>query len=342
MAMNPNKENERGMTRRQFVKQLTVGAAGVAAASKMGTSSIAAAQAPQAVIRPKNAKFTEYVKPMIFKDPGWGSMRPVTKMDGAFLGHDVTIEYGTIIYAGKMGKEPYGAHVHDFDQVLFFLGGDCKNMDDLNAEIELCLGEEKEKHLIKTTTTVFIPKGLPHFPATVKKMDKRFYYMEISLAGEKKGTPVAGGPEPTMVAGRASKHRSHIVRPSFMRKAPGGMDPNNQDDSGGSLAFITGKDFHTLIMCESLMNAPYRFPNPACHTHTQPQFICFMGGDPDDPTNLGGEIELYLGAKEEMERYIVTVPSVWIIPAKVPHCPLIITKVDKPFILTDIRPFGEG
>lgn len=339
--MNLNKENENGTTRRRFVQQLTIGAAGVATASRLGKSG-AAAQAPQGVTVPKNAKFAKYVKPMIFQDPGSGSMRPVTKMNGTFLGHDISIEYGTVIYGGKMGKEPYGAHKHDFDQVLFFLGGDCNSMDDLNAEIELCLGEEKEKHLINTTTTVFIPGGLPHFPATVRKMDKRFYYMEISLARESKEIPVSGGPEPTTVAGRASKHRSHIVRPSFMRKAPGVMDPNNRDDSGGSLAFITGSDFNTLIMCESLINAPYRFPNPAYHTHTQPEFICFMGGDPNDPTNLGGEIELYLGAKEEVERYIVTVPSVWIVPAKVPHCPLVVTKVDKPFIFTDIRPFGQG
>jgi hypothetical protein len=47
------------------------------------------------------------------------------------------------------------------------------------------------------------------------------------------------------------------------------------------------------------------------------------------------------GAKNEAERYIVTTPVVWIVPAGLPHCPLIVTKVNKPFIFTDIRPFGK-
>jgi hypothetical protein len=57
---------------------------------------------------------------------------------------------------------------------------------------------------------------------------------------------------------------------------------------------------------------------------------------------LGGEVELYLGAKGEAERYIVTVPIVWIVPANLPHNPNIITKIDRPFIFTDIRPYGMG
>jgi hypothetical protein len=340
--MNVKNEIGSATTRRRFFQQVAVGTAGIAAAGRLTASEIAAAHASQAVIGPKNPKFAEYVKPMAFKDPGWGPMRPVARMDASFLEHDLIIECGTFIYPGKIGGEPYGTHVHDFDQVLFFLGGDGNNMGELNAEIELCLGEEKEKHLINTTTTVFIPRGLPHFPATVTKMDKRFYYMEISLAREYKENRVAGGPEPTSIAGWASKYRSHVVRPAFIRKAPGGLDPNNRDDSGGTLASITSNSFNTLIMCESLVNAPYRFPNPAYHTHTQPEFICFMGGDPDDPTKLGGEVELYIGAKEESERYIVAVPAIWIVPATVPHCPLIVTRVDKPFIFTDIRPFGMG
>jgi hypothetical protein len=330
-------------TRRGFVKRIAAGSMGMAAANGLGISN-ATAQTELPVIGPKNGKYAKYVRPLAFQDPGSGPMRPVSKMDGAALGSEATIEFGTFVYGGKIGKEPYGAHVHDFDQVLYFMGGDCRDMGELNAEIELCLGEEKEKVLINSTTTVFIPKGLPHFPATIRKMDKRFYYMEISLASENKEKPVAGGPEPaTPVAGMASKYRSHIVRPAFIRKAPGGLDPKNMDDSGGALAGISNpKDFATLIMCESVTRAPYRFPNPAYHTHTQPEYLYFHGGDPDDPTKLGGEVELYIGGKGDSERYIFNVPTVWIVPAGVPHCPLIITRVDTPFIMTDIRPFGSG
>jgi hypothetical protein len=67
-----------------------------------------------------------------------------------------------------------------------------------------------------------------------------------------------------------------------------------------------------------------------------------MGSDTNDPATLGGEVELYHGAKAEAERYLVTVPSVWIVPAGLPHCPMIITQIDRPFIFTDVRPAGIG
>jgi hypothetical protein len=339
--MSSATEKEKGTTRREFVK-VTAGVAVAAAASGLSVSSAHGSQAAQPIIGPKNGRFAKYVKRINYQDPGWGSIRPWARMDSAFLeGENVTIDVGTVVYGGKIGKEPYGAHVHDFDQVIYLLGGDCDEMGELNAEVELCLGAEQEIQRINSTTAVYVPGGVPHFPLTVRRMTKRFYYMEISMTREYKETPVSGG-SPTEVNGVASKYRSNMTRPAFIRKTPGNMNPESKDDSGGALASITNKLFPTRIMCESLVNAPYRFPNPYHETHPQPEFIVFMGSDPDDPTKLGGEVELYLGAKSEAERYIVTVPIVWIVPANLSHNPNIITKIDRPFIFTDIRPYGMG
>jgi len=341
--MNFAGNEQKGTTRRDFFKQATLGAAGTAIMGGLGASAVAAPQAPQGILGPKNAKLSRYVKPINFQDPGSGSIRPWARMDGAFLGGEkITVDMGTVVYAGKLGKEPYGAHTHDFDQVIYFMGGDCADMGELNAEIELCLGPEKEKQTINSTTALYIPRGFPHFPATVKSMSKRFYYIEISLAPEYAETPVPGDAKPTESKGMMSKYRNHITRPAFIRKTPGMMNPESRDDSGGALASITNSLFPTLIMCESLNRAPYRFPNPDYHTHPEPEFIFFMGSDPMDPTKLGGEVELYHGAKAQAERYLVTVPSVWIVPAGLPHCPVIITRIDRPFIFTDIRPAGIG
>ncbi len=339
--MGSTDEKEKGTTRREFVK-VTAGAAVAAAASGLRIPTAYGTEIPGAIGGPKNAKFAKYVKQINYRDPGWGSIRPWARMDSAFLeGENLIIDIGTVVYGGKIGKEPYGPHVHDFDQLIYLLGGDCNEMGELNAEVELCLGAEQEIQQINSTTAVYIPRGMPHFPMTVRKMSKRFYYMEVSLTREYKETPVPGG-SPTEVKGMVSKYRSNLTRPAFIRKTPGNMNPESKDDSGGALASITNKLFPTLIMCESLVKAPYRFPNPDYHIHPQPEFIIFMGSDPDEPTKLGGEVELYLGAKNEAERYLVTVPIVWIVPAKLPHCPMIVTKIDRPFIFTDIRPYGTG
>ena len=68
--------------------------------------------------------------------------------------------------------EPY-AHAHDFDMYLHILKFEPAGLEeDLGAEIELCLGEEQEKHLITKPTTVYIPAGMVHCPLEFKKITK--------------------------------------------------------------------------------------------------------------------------------------------------------------------------
>ena len=62
--------------------------------------------------------------------------------------------------------------------------GDPKNILDFGAEVELILGEGKgqEKHIIDTTSVVYIPKGLAHLPITFEKVDKPFLFGHLLLA----------------------------------------------------------------------------------------------------------------------------------------------------------------
>jgi hypothetical protein len=81
-------------------------------------------------------------------------------------------------------------HSHDFVEMLCFIGGNPEDIRDLGAEIEVCLGEEGEKHLIDTATVVSIPAGLIHCPINVKKVGKPIVFLEISLT-RKYGLPTA-------------------------------------------------------------------------------------------------------------------------------------------------------
>lgn len=290
-------------------------------------------------------KYGRYVKKLSFRDDGPGLYRQVTKISGKSLGLDVHIEYGTYWAAGSLGKEPYGSHMHDFNQTMLWLGADMNDMGELGAEVELCLGEEGEKHMITTATAVSVPKGFPHFPATITRMDKRFIFMEISCAPEYKETPLPSDKkalEKTPVTIFNAKYRDNIINLAFTRKGAWSYGPKNRDDSGGYLAFIRGKnpEFDFLIMYESLKKAPYRFgPDPdKPHAHPMLEILFFMGTDTNNLSELGGEAEIYLG--KELERHIINSPTAVFIPGKLPHCPLIITRVERPFVLMDIRPFG--
>lgn len=59
-----------------------------------------------------------------------------------------------------------------------------------------------------------------------------------------------------------------------------------------------------------------------------------MGSDCNDLSELGAEAEISLG--KEMEKHVVTAPTVVSLPQGFPHCPLKITRLYKPFIFWDI------
>lgn len=62
------------------------------------------------------------------------------------------------------------------------------------------------------------------------------------------------------------------------------------------------------------------------HSHNYPEILGFYGSDPEDPNNLGGEVELYLDG----EQHVITKSSMVCIPPNMPHCPLLINRVDLP------------
>ena len=78
----------------------------------------------------------------------------------------------------EMVKDP---HAHDFDQFLHFYGANSLNIKDFDAEVEIYLGEEGEKHIITETTVLHIPKDTIHCPLTFKVVNKPVIFMNVAL-----------------------------------------------------------------------------------------------------------------------------------------------------------------
>lgn len=62
------------------------------------------------------------------------------------------------------------------------------------------------------------------------------------------------------------------------------------------------------------------------HTHDFDEIIAFFGSDPNNPRDLGGEVELWMGG----EKHIITKSCLVFVPKDVEHCPLSINRVDRP------------
>jgi hypothetical protein len=58
----------------------------------------------------------------------------------------------------------------------------------------------------------------------------------------------------------------------------------------------------------------------------------FLGTDPKDPTDLGGELDCWVGEGEDAEKYTITKSSCLVFPAGLTHAPIYIRKVSRPFI----------
>jgi hypothetical protein len=289
-------------------------------------------------------KYNNLVKSLPIKKYEEGGFREGAVLDKAWLGFDLHIKYGVYRTAGRMGKEPFTPHAHDFDQVLLFAGSDMDDIGELRAEVEFCLGEDLETHMITATTAVTIPRGMPHFPATINFLNRRFFYYEISIAPEYSETPVLADKKPGPVAGFRSATRKYVMPLAFSRKGAWYYGPLNRDDGGGYIAFVNTLEaagFDFVMLYESMKKGPYRIcpDSDKPHTHPTTQVMMFLGTDTDDLSDLGADFEICMG--EEMEKHTFNKSTVILTPPFVPHWPGGVVKLTRPIIMADIHPFGN-
>jgi len=74
------------------------------------------------------------------------------------------------------------SHVHDFDEVVGFLGSDPQNPQDLGGEVEFWL--EDEKYMLTRSCLIYAPKGMRHCPLRVTRVDRPFMFLAISMTAK--------------------------------------------------------------------------------------------------------------------------------------------------------------
>jgi hypothetical protein len=63
-------------------------------------------------------------------------------------------------------------------------------------------------------------------------------------------------------------------------------------------------------------------------SHDWDEYLVFLGTNPEDPFDLGGEVEFWM----EGEKHIITKTCAIFVPRGVYHCPFYIRRVDRPFV----------
>ncbi|MBN1189401.1 MAG: hypothetical protein JXA46_06605 [Dehalococcoidales bacterium] len=85
-----------------------------------------------------------------------------------------------------MANSKYGKYLysHDHDMLALFLGGDPLKVGEFDAELDMWLGEEGEKHTVKSASAVYHPKGLVHRHVDFQKVGKPFQEIHVFISPE--------------------------------------------------------------------------------------------------------------------------------------------------------------
>ena len=73
-------------------------------------------------------------------------------------------------------------------------------------------------------------------------------------------------------------------------------------------------------------------PEKPPHKHDCAEIFLFMGIDPKDPDDLGGEIEFWMGEEEETEQIKINTSSLIYVPGRVLHMPIICRNIKRPIL----------
>jgi hypothetical protein len=188
---------KKGTTRRGFVKNVAAGAGGLAFANSL-QAALAPNQgglmaAPAATPSADGTQYGKYFlsdkgeppKAMDFVSlnslpPFPEIASPQTYFRGASALPGATATIGWQVFTAPVCWET--PHIHKYDEFLIFLGAELPDLcSSFDAEIDLWMGEEMEKHTITSTTVVFIPKGIQHAPLNFRAINKPVLFHALYL-----------------------------------------------------------------------------------------------------------------------------------------------------------------
>ncbi len=71
------------------------------------------------------------------------------------------------------------------------------------------------------------------------------------------------------------------------------------------------------------------------HTHKEAELLFHIGTNPEDPSELGAEVVIYMGP--ELERHVITRSTVVFIPPNFIHCPWNIVRTWRPWVHVEVQ-----
>ena len=228
-------------------------------------------------------------------------------------------------------------HVHEFDEVIGFISTGKENPGELDARMEIILGDET--HYLTKSCLVHVPAGMNHCPLTFREVNRPVFFFTlapVSRYGRKaQDTDSQGNPVPLKTIfvppetpdASGTKYGRYIitgVKPKNFppRKGPPTAETTrvvSLDDDMSKGAFYV--EFVWIWSGTTTMA-------PDGHAHDWDEMIGIIGSDRQHPRQLGGEVSIILGD----EKHNLTRSSLVYIPRGLFHCPLEFKDIKTPVL----------
>jgi len=242
-----------------------------------------------------------------------GPIVPITTMNQNFYKGCFYADAGWIMKPHKRD----GLVKHESDELLMFVGSDTNNPENLNAEIEIQL--ENDILTLKETCFVFVPGGVAHGNIKVLSVDKPVFCYTCHLTSDSY----------TAVPGEATAAVGTYAGNAVYKYAPvDGKMPTAPEGFLTLLLWIDGKKLAGAPYTEAVWFNQRNETGPAEHDHDFDEIIAFFGSDPDNPDDLGGEIEFMI----EGEKFTFTKSCLVYVPRGVDHSPIMVPKHSRPIL----------
>lgn len=194
--MSSKKDDDVNGERRDFFKGVTAGAAGLAIASaltQLGAPNLVEAQEKKEFKMPvyppwpkgTDGNLYDHLFCTEFKEK---SLAPeFVPSPCAYFRGDAHLKGAKMNMGFQQFVKPYKleqiSHHHDVDEYLIFLGCEFPDLiSSFDAEIEIFVGDEYERHIVNKATVFYVPAGLEHNPCEIRKVNKPFMFSALHLS----------------------------------------------------------------------------------------------------------------------------------------------------------------
>lgn len=238
------------------------------------------------------------------------AVRPSVCLDGKLVpgAYFAAVEW----IAADMATE--GLICHESDALHMFVGGNPKDHENLNAQIDFQI--ENDHLVFSETSFVFVPKGCAYNIVSAKDVKKPLlhYVVLISDSEYQAKQAEAKAPQGTYANYRVTKY-----------ERPDGITPEAPEGFLTFLLWIDNAKLAGAPYTECVWFHTVNPTGPAEHIHDDMEVIAFIGSDPEHPEELNGDVSFYMGGET-----IHTKKSTLVfVPGKVSHSPILVHELEK-------------